>query len=500
MIVAASVKARSRFTPLLNNEYFKITSLGQRSTLLVMLGIMLVAAALRLFHLGTTNFWYDEIATISYAMDLSRFDVHPPFYYGIIHILLNFTQSEFFIRLPSLIVDVFSVGLVYLVGKQLYSAQTTLIAVLLAAISPLLIWHAQDARMYSQGIMFVLLTLYFYVRILKQGSTYEWIGYTVSATLGLYTHLYTGLILVTLSLHVLVYRRDLLKRWVIANAVTFIAYIPWLLILGSLPEKQIGSARDFNPFQLFYTYYTFASGYTLGPTINELRTPEIRNLLRYAPLIVPLALVVGVLLVAGTRSQWKRNRERALLTVMLATVPVLLAFIIPLFRASMTFNVRFVIFAAPAFLWLLASGVEGLNRYVGIALLAVLIFFNGLSLYNHFFDIRYDREDVRSAAVYVAASALPDDHVLVITVRNVFSWYFEANNPVYSNSGAESLADLVGSTTSNTETVWLVEARSWQTDPQNEIGRYFEAHYPLRQHQSFHDVEVYEYCVAQCPS
>lgn len=487
----------------LPKAYIKKTSLNsglthQKLAYGVMIAMILIASTLRLLDLGKTNFWYDEMASLRYAMDLSVFDVHPPFYYAILNILLKFNQSEFILRLPSVVAGVLSVIFIYLTGKQLFDSRTTIVCTLLACTSPIMIWHAQEARMYSQALLFAVMTVYFYLLVLKNGSHFAWIGYVLSAILAVYSHLYAGLIPLTLSLHLLLFRRDLFFRWGIAQIIVLLSYLPWILILASLPTKQIGSGRTPNILHLFYNYYAFTSGYSLGPTINDLRTPQLSVIVPYLPLIAPLAVTILFLTGSGIIHLWRKNRQKATLILLWATLPVLIAVVIPIFRQTMIFNVRYVLVALPAYLWILALGITNLGQRLGALVLIVVITYNGISLYNHYFNPLYTKEDVRSAAAYVAQESSSDDHILVITVGSLFNWYFHSNNLVMNNNKSDAPSELVTRATANTDTLWLIESRPWQTDSRGEIRSYLDSNYRLIEQENFPGVQVYRYCVKDC--
>lgn len=466
----------------------------------IIIGFVLLSAALRLFFLGKVNFWYDEIASFAYASNLSVFDVHPPFYYSILHLLLNFSTSEFVLRLPSVIADLVSVVLVYAIVHQLFNLRIAVIATLLTSLSPLLIWHAQDARMYSQAVTFSLLTVYCYLRLLNKQSLFNWICYTLSATLAIYTHLYTIFIPVTLSLHLFLFHRNLFWRWTLANLAVALLYTPWLIIFIDLPAKQIGSSRSTNIFNLFYNYYVFSTGYSLGPTVNDLREQNLKVLVPYIPLIIPIALTTVALIVQAVRYLWRTSRETGALILLWVILPVVLAVVIPIFRPSMVFNVRYVLFSAPAFLCLLAIGIGSLGKYAGRLAAIIVILYSFIGLYHYYFDDRYAKEDVRAAANYITQQQTGKDHILVVTIGSVFKWYYQADDLVTSNTQPGTPAELVDQATANADSVWLVEARPWQTDPDNEIKSYLEAHYTLLESEIFPGVEVYKYCVANCAS
>jgi len=93
---------------------------------------MVLATGLRLFQLGKPNFWYDEAETVGYASKLFPIrDIHPPTYYAVVHLAMELGDSEFWVRLPSFLMGVAAVAMVYAIGRLIVSNQVTLIATLL---------------------------------------------------------------------------------------------------------------------------------------------------------------------------------------------------------------------------------------------------------------------------------------------------------------------------------------------------------------------------------
>jgi uncharacterized membrane protein len=485
------------------NRYSNLlTGAGDIKTRILFLFVccLVLAIGLRLFHLDAQNFWYDEAETIGYATDLFPIrDIHPPTYYAIVHLSMQMGNSEFWVRFPSFVMGVASIATMYAIGRLVFTNQVTLIATLLASMSPMLVWHSQDARMYSQLLLGCLLTVYFYIQILRRGKALDWIGYVFAALFAAYTQLYAILLIFVLNCHLLLFHRQLLFRWIAAQFLLLLGYVPWLIIFLNLPPENIGSARQISLFTIPYTYFVFTSGYSFGPTILELRDFSLKVLVPYLPLLFPVGLVVSILSVSGIWRQWHTNHEVASLFILWAFVPVIIAVVIPILVPSMTYNVRYGVFSVPAFLFILASGVVAISRYrAGIILFAALVIVSVVSLYNDYFEPRYAKEDVRSAAQFVASNVQSDDHILVVTVGRLFDRYFDRQNPVISNLSSRRADELVGDAVKDTNTIWLVESRPWQSDPGESIKNLLDNRYSLINKVDFPGVSVFQYCVADC--
>jgi hypothetical protein len=307
------------------------------------------------------------------------------------------------------------------------------------------------------------------------------------------------LLISVLNLHLLLFHRRLLARWIVAQVLLVLGYVPWIIFLVTMPPEQIGGAQR-TVAALPYTFFAFTNGYTLGPSILELRNFSLGTLAPYLPLIVPIMLVVVILGGAGMVYLWRNNRETASLIILWAVLPAVIGVAVPFIVRSMTYNVRYVLFSVPAFLIILASGVVSLKRYrLGIALLLVVILYNGISLYNHFADVRYAKEDVRSAAEFVAANASAEDHILVITVDRLFRRYFKPDNLIVSNPASATTDQIFNNAITGTDTVWLIESRPWQSDPKQTIKTLFDNQYRVISQADFPGVKVYQYCIQDCP-
>src|SRR6185369_17292634 len=133
-------------------------------TLASLIIILLMAIAVRLYHIQTQSIWFDEgwsaysaiQPNLQAAIDSDK--TNPPLYYVIINIAAHgFGDSEFALRWVSLAFGLLAVALAYQLGKQLFNPRAGLMAALLMAFSPLLWWASQEARMYTLLAVLVLL-------------------------------------------------------------------------------------------------------------------------------------------------------------------------------------------------------------------------------------------------------------------------------------------------------------------------------------------------------
>ena len=129
---------------------------------MVLLAIMAVAAALRIYRLSELSLWIDEGFTLwatrqnlAYIWQfIPTFDSHPPFYYTFLKgWTAIFGISEEALRGPSVIASVATVPVMWLAGRILggpeHGRWVGLAAALLYALAPVQIRYAQEARSYA---------------------------------------------------------------------------------------------------------------------------------------------------------------------------------------------------------------------------------------------------------------------------------------------------------------------------------------------------------------
>ena len=129
---------------------------------LALLAILLLAFALRVYRLDSQSLWYDEAVTAQVASqgigELTRWtadDIQPPLYYYVAAGWLRLAgRGEWALRFPSAFFGTLTVPLMWAVALRLFGRGRSgrvaaLAAALLTALSPLYVYYAQEARMYT---------------------------------------------------------------------------------------------------------------------------------------------------------------------------------------------------------------------------------------------------------------------------------------------------------------------------------------------------------------
>jgi mannosyltransferase len=170
---------------------------SRRAERALLAGAIVLATALRFTALDARGWWRDEAVTVQLLRlpfgELLRAipdsEGTPPLYYVLAWGWARvFGDSEAGLRSLSALVGTLAVVVVFLAGKELVSRRAGLVGAYLAAASPLLVWHAQDARAYSLLVVLGGLSFLFFVRLRRTAAPLDALGFGVASALALMTH------------------------------------------------------------------------------------------------------------------------------------------------------------------------------------------------------------------------------------------------------------------------------------------------------------------------
>lgn len=257
---------------------------SRRRTAAVVGAVILVAAITRLYGIRDEAAWYDEIVSLRHLdadglttyLRSVRQDDRPmtPVYFT-----LQYLWSRMFgadvaaVRLLSVSFSVFSVPLVFLIGRELYGDFAGAVASACFALVPIHIYYGQEIRMYALVILLALASLWSMLRILRNGGRWVWAVHLLSNVLLVFTHLLAFPLVILEGLLVVYGKRSerrALAVWISAHAVLAGALAVWAAQIDgeglawwiTPPTLGFGATP---PVSLSWTLYTF----TL-----RIRTPE----------------------------------------------------------------------------------------------------------------------------------------------------------------------------------------------------------------------------------
>ncbi|MFN2225509.1 MAG: glycosyltransferase family 39 protein, partial [Anaerolineae bacterium] len=210
--------------------------------------ITALAVGLRLYRLDGQSLWYDEAFSAYLAnMDLGEItartaaDIQPPLYYYLLHGWIQlFGDSEFSLRWLSALFGMLTVPLIYALAGQLFRSRLAgLLAALLLAVSPLHVWYAQEARMYTLLTFLGVLSSYLLLLAMRAPDRRRqaawWAAYALIGIAAVYTHYFAFFVLAFQAIYLLIawWAAGFTPRHVVlgglaAGAAILLAYLPWV--------------------------------------------------------------------------------------------------------------------------------------------------------------------------------------------------------------------------------------------------------------------------------
>lgn len=161
-----------------------------------LLAVLLIATALRLFHLSHRGLWTDEFKTLhairqpvgAMARECAA-QSHLPTYFLILKAWVAvFGDGEFMLRLPSALAGIAAAGFVFLAALRAWGRRAALFAALLFIMNQRALWAAQEARPYAFTMLAGAGALWALFGAVDRSGARRWIGFGLWSLAGVLFH------------------------------------------------------------------------------------------------------------------------------------------------------------------------------------------------------------------------------------------------------------------------------------------------------------------------
>jgi len=480
-----------------------------------------VALALRLLRLGNQSLWVDELLTYHMSApkpgltitDYVLHNIHGPLHAFIVYLFQLVSSNDAWLRLPSALAGAAGVYYMYRWVRVWLDDRTAKIASVMLAVHPLHIYYSQELRNYSFLFFFAMLASFYLHRLLRDDTVRGRVSYALSivgAALSNFSSAFLYVVHTVLYLGPADVRRQRLRRWAAVAMLIIVLLSPWIyriyviidvsklvtpVVPGELEtvERLRGETTiglEAVPFAL----YSFSVGNAFGPSLRYLHeNPNLGNVVRdHWAAVVWVLMLFGGLSILGIK---RLHRERRLWPVVLyLVVPFVLTFILA-WQNAKAFTVRYVLLAYPAYLCVVAVGLQALPRRAGKVAAAALFITLFVATTNYFFNGNYAREDVRASARFVSGRADVTDCILAPSIKEVFEHYYTGPHEVsrlYAPLGTthKRIDEQLAPVLANCDTLWYVRARAWTYDPDGYINTLLHGAYPHSELTEYDGVTV----------
>lgn len=350
-------------------------------------------------------------------------DIYPPLTYLAVHMMSGINGSPLFIRLYFVFFGMCLCLLVYVFARRLFNEKAALIALAIAALSPLLIFSSQYVRSYADSAFWMLLSSYIIYEIWRGSDRAPlWAAYVISATLAVYTFYFSVLMIAAHGLFILAgYRKNMLValKWAAAAIVVFALFMPW----APYAIRQLKNASIFlydwsdkgiaiGPFKLGLFLRNLVAIAGFDPyflvTRGGVTSGIPRNIALSAALLALACMFsAAVFLYRVFSDAIKKKREELAFILCVAFVPVAIAWLLAVFfvilpnaRYLASFHAALIIASS-----LVIYNIFEKNRLAGLVVLAAiaLMFLSRLPL------VTSPEYDSKNASVYLEQKCAAGD-------------------------------------------------------------------------------------------
>jgi mannosyltransferase len=365
---------------------------------LVLAVILLIASVLRLYRLGHSTLWYDEVVTMRLArthsplellrllreIDATRAPLHPLLLQGCFKL---FGPSDYAGRAFSVLCGILAVAVVYWIGIQAFDMRTGLWAAWLCTLSPLLVYYSREVRMYMWLLLATCLAWAFLFSYARNPQHWRLVVYGLCLIALAYSHPLGLLMVAALALASGIFHNGFQiswRRWLFAHLMVALAIAPWAnQYLDHAPESTTGLL----PFR-----------YLLGMPIGFIGG-------NFRALVICLLLITyGLCQVQGYTNSRPQivldTRAPSIALLIWLMVPPLLLYTYSYVSYPIFGPARYTLFVGPAYLLLVAHGLSKLPWPVNLITAVAGTALSCIALFDDVY--RADRyADWKSVAAYL---------------------------------------------------------------------------------------------------
>ena len=490
-----------------------IGSISRTSERRLLAGLIVLAAALRLFHLGAQSLWVDEMMTLTVATpkpgyplwQLLRHNIHGPLHTFVVAMFRAVSENDAWLRLPSALAGIASVPLLYAWLKPRFGAGVARWGALLLAVNPLHIHYSQELRNYAFAVVLVLAGSVQLDRLLERWSRRRALGFSSCVAAAVLSNFSACFAFAAQSLVFLKTVRPVraaVTRAAGLAAMVLILISPWVyrvttyvdfgrlatpVLPGQIDTSQrLRGETTFRVESVPYAFYAYSVGFTLGPSLEELHNDAGMGSVwsHHRGPIVWTTLLFGGLFVLGIlragRSSVRGGRRWAAVEPLLYLLIPLAATLLLNWQNAKAFNVRYVLIGLPMYLGLVAVGIAALRpRWLTATAGVLVLATTAVSLGSHYFDARYAKEDVRAATRAVESRLAPGECIFAPTVWQIVQHYQRTDAPVrYVYRDPPSLLERqLDDVYASFGSFWYLRARPWVDDADGRVLASIESRY-----------------------
>ena len=403
--------------------------------------VLLIVLILLVYHAITINaqsYFVDECEELKHASvgiveSIFMPDSMPPFFTLVLRGWLAIFDQRITARWLSVAFSLGTIIATWAFTKRIVNDRVAILAAVLLAANPLQLFYAQLIRGYAMMTLVAALCIGFGMLARKTNEKKYWWLYGITSVVGMFSHYYFITIpLSFLALTISDWDFDRVRRFLVSSVLSGIASLPLLIFVHSdfTFQKEIRAPRPVSPSAVVYSYLSYFTGYSMGPSQRDLQTnyrwTADTTMIAELTVVGLVAIIALAAAVPITRRYGELKPFAFLLIVPLVVIGLLGA------ATGITYNVRFVAWMVVPMSMLLGflAMHDARNTKAGTAIFAlrigsILLLF-GLANWNRVYVDRYKTEDIRSAMEWIDAHATNPTIFVVSSYMGVVADYYKS--------------------------------------------------------------------------
>ncbi len=452
----------------------------QRSgiTLLGLIILVLLTFGLRIHHLGTPSLWYDELLQLDVAQgpieeigpQLIRHAGMPLDYY-LLHGWIKLGRQEAWVRFLALFFGTLTVPLIYTLGRFFFNKNVGYLAAILLTCAPFSVAYSQEVRPYSLLLFMVMITYWGLWQVYKTDQWPYWGLAMVGLVGAVLSHYFALFMLLPLGLFVAIHQLYHLKQkkfWQHTASFVLCLYVLVMVLIlnGRLPylyNVSYNLPQIISQPQVLTLPASEKPNRGSGPALERDFFIEKIGVSLATAKPGPLLFYNAFLLLAILSLLQRHHKKHASILLLLGwfILPILGIYIFLLYRGTF-FAIRYILYTLPAYLILVAYGIDRLANFVvnlilrsnpnresqsdslftpQNLLLSGLFFVSLTPLILAQFDqlmIYYtadSREDWRAVGQMLHHNAASNDTVIAVRAEPTINWYYPPASAPFGTYG-----------------------------------------------------------------
>jgi len=333
-----------------------------------------------IYAIYSHDFWLDEgvnyfIAqnSLSKVLDALSHNNWPPFYSLLMWLWQKVSFNLLWIRLPSVIFGTLTLIIIYKIAKKIFEPKLALLTLVLAIVSPPLVYFSAENRDYGLFTLLTSLMMLAFLNLVQKSNIKNLIFFILSSTVAILTHYFAILALISLIMASFLSLGFKIKLKTLFGALTAISILilPWMIFTFGKEKPDclclgpiLGSGATFAFMSLG------GAGFITLKRFFEPSTPI------FLKLFLTGFLAFSTLIFLFAIKFYKNPKIRFLLLCFF--LPILFIFLVSFYKPL--FSVRSFIFLVPIFLILTTYVLDKIDRYFKFKWLFIIYLVSSASI------------------------------------------------------------------------------------------------------------------------